>query len=103
MERNRKKILEVKKLEIISNEKELENFRKRLEAKYRDPYRKCKINGETVQKMSCMFCPYGHLLSCHYPYTCGQVGCYNEKGEKVKTVETNQDGQFVDWEGNIID
>ncbi|MFQ6076935.1 MAG: hypothetical protein ACE5Z5_12545 [Candidatus Bathyarchaeia archaeon] len=25
--------------------------------------------------MACMFCPYGHMLECHYPMTCEEAQC----------------------------
>lgn len=24
---------------------------------------------------SCIFCPYGHMLECHYPMTCREAHC----------------------------
>ncbi len=33
----------------------------------------CPRHGPTP--MSCMFCVYGHMLECHYPYTCDEVEC----------------------------
>lgn len=27
----------------------------------------------------CMFCPYGHMLECHYPQTCEQAECSHYK------------------------
>lgn len=31
--------------------------------------------------MNCMFCPYGHLLECHYPSTCDEVECSHYEAE----------------------
>ena len=28
-----------------------------------------------VNPMACMFCPYGHLSECHYPFTCDEIDC----------------------------
>lgn len=25
--------------------------------------------------MACMFCPYGHMLECHFPLTCEEAEC----------------------------
>lgn len=25
--------------------------------------------------MAQMFCPYGHMTECHYPYTCDEAEC----------------------------
>lgn len=25
--------------------------------------------------LACMFCPYGHILECHYPLTCSEAKC----------------------------
>ena len=32
-------------------------------------------NGEKVPPMRCMFCPYGHMTSCHHPFTCDEAKC----------------------------
>lgn len=39
----------------------------------------CPADG--LNPMACMFCPYGHLLECHYPYTCEEVECSHYKAE----------------------
>lgn len=31
--------------------------------------------------MACMFCPYGHLTECHYPYTCQEAQCSHYQTE----------------------
>jgi hypothetical protein len=33
----------------------------------------CPAGG--VSPMDCMFCRYGHMLECHFPYTCEEVEC----------------------------
>lgn len=37
-----------------------------------------------ISPMGCMFCPYGHMLECHYPYTCEEAQCshYQEEAEQ---------------------
>lgn len=35
--------------------------------------RECRMGGLTP--MACMFCPYGHMTECHYPYTCDEAEC----------------------------
>lgn len=25
--------------------------------------------------IGCTFCPYGHMLECHHPYTCEEIKC----------------------------
>lgn len=31
--------------------------------------------------MACMFCPYGHMLECHHPYTCEEAECSHYRAE----------------------
>lgn len=31
--------------------------------------------------MACMFCPYGHMLECHYPLTCEEAECSHYQAE----------------------
>lgn len=40
----------------------------------------CPIHA--VNTMACMFCPWGHMLHCHYPFTCEEADCghYEEEG-----------------------
>ena len=33
----------------------------------------CPAGG--LNQMACMFCQYGHMLECHFPYTCEEVEC----------------------------
>ena len=33
----------------------------------------CELGARS--SMACMFCSYGHMLECHYPYTCEEVRC----------------------------
>jgi hypothetical protein len=37
-----------------------------------------------ISPVSCMFCPYGHMLECHYPFTCDEAECshYQEEMEE---------------------
>ncbi len=32
--------------------------------------------------MAPMFCPYGHMLECHYPMTCEEAQCEHFKREE---------------------
>lgn len=32
-----------------------------------------------IYPMACMFCPFGHMLECHHPYTCEEVECSHYK------------------------
>lgn len=34
-----------------------------------------------VNPMACMFCPYGHMLECHYPLTCDEAECSHYQRE----------------------
>ena len=31
--------------------------------------------------MACMVCPFGHMLDCHYPYTCEEAECSHYQTE----------------------
>lgn len=31
--------------------------------------------------MACMFCPYGHMMECHYPHTCEEAECSHYQRE----------------------
>jgi hypothetical protein len=34
-------------------------------------YESCpKFDNQPVSPMNCFMCPFGHLLHCHFPYTC---------------------------------
>jgi hypothetical protein len=35
----------------------------------------CKMIETDVPRARCMFCPYGHMLTCHYPLTCAEAEC----------------------------
>lgn len=44
--------------------------------------------------MAAFFCPYGHMLECHFPYGCSQAACshlegYDFSAEEVKALEAN--------------
>ncbi len=30
---------------------------------------------DVVSPIACTFCPYGHMLDCHYPNTCEEAEC----------------------------
>lgn len=30
---------------------------------------------KAVNPIACMFCPYGHMLECHWPMTCADAEC----------------------------
>jgi hypothetical protein len=32
---------------------------------------------------ACTFCPYGHMLECHYPYTCEEARCSHYLDEEA--------------------
>ncbi len=34
-----------------------------------------------LNPMACMFCPYDHMLECHYPYTCEEAECSHYEQE----------------------
>lgn len=54
----------------LTEEKALELAKKTM------PYLSCPANNnEKVPPMRCMFCPYGHMLDCHYPFTCDEAEC----------------------------
>ena len=35
----------------------------------------CPMNANNIHPLSCMFCPTGHLLECHFPDTCEKAQC----------------------------
>nr|BDI55014.1 MAG: hypothetical protein [uncultured archaeon] len=39
------------------------------------------IKANTPNIMKCMFCSFGHMTECHYPYTCNSEYCnrYEDK------------------------
>jgi hypothetical protein len=39
----------------------------------------CEAGG--LNPMACMFCPYGHMLECHWPYTCEEAECSHYQQE----------------------
>lgn len=41
----------------------------------------CPILGFDVHRARCMFCSYGHMLECHYPFTCDEAECDHYKSE----------------------
>ncbi len=44
----------------------------------------CEMVKEEISNlMKCMFCPYGHITECHYPYNCNSEFCnhYPEEDE----------------------
>jgi hypothetical protein len=34
-----------------------------------------------VSPIACMFCPCGHMLECHHPFTCEEVECSHYQQE----------------------
>jgi len=44
----------------------------------------CPVGG--LNALACMFCPFGHMLECHYPYTCEHVECshYQQEVESAR-------------------
>lgn len=46
----------------------------------------CETGG--LNPMACMFCPYGHVLECHYPYNCEKVKC----SHYLQEMETEEPG-----------
>jgi hypothetical protein len=34
-----------------------------------------------ISPVSCMFCSFGHMLDCHYPYTCEEANCSHYQAE----------------------
>jgi len=39
----------------------------------------CPLGG--ANPMACMFCSYGHMTECHYPYTCEEAECSHYQQE----------------------
>lgn len=49
--------------------------------------RECPIVGAKVPVIRCTFCPYGHMLECHYPNTCEEAECSHWETEIENEVE----------------
>lgn len=47
--------------------------------------------------VAAMFCPYGHMLECHYPMTCEEAECEHYKRDIEAEMEQG-DPTEVDWE-----
>lgn len=51
-------------------------------------------NGEcptdALSPMACNFCPYGHMLDCHYPQTCEEAKCSHYQQEMEAEVDDSQ-------------
>jgi len=45
------------------------------------PYVMCPMIETNVPRVRCMFCSYGHMLECHYPYTCDEAECDHYRQE----------------------
>jgi len=44
----------------------------------------CEMQKQKITNlMACNFCPYGHMMECHYPYICDSEYCnhYNYGGD----------------------
>lgn len=39
----------------------------------------CEIGA--LSPMACMFCQFGHMLECHYPFNCEQAECSHYQQE----------------------
>ena len=39
----------------------------------------CPLGGTNA--MACMFCQFGHMTHCHYPYTCEDANCSHYQAE----------------------
>jgi hypothetical protein len=40
------------------------------------PWLSCPAkNNARMTPMACMFCPYGHMTECHFPYYCEDANC----------------------------
>lgn len=50
---------------------------------------KCPVNA--TSPIACMFCPYGHMLECHYPKTCAEAVCSHYQAETTP-FDPDQDG-----------
>ena len=76
----------------LTEEKALELAKKTM------PYLSCLANnGEKVPPMRCMFCPYGHMLDCHHPFTCDEAEC-SHYSEDIEDDEDYFDQDNDDYE-----
>lgn len=61
----------------------------------------CPLGGDNP--MACMFCPYGHMMQCHYPLTCEEAECSHYQAELAaegEIVELDEDQASLFKEGN---
>ena len=90
---------EIAKMKAVNEEMKakMNTVKEEMEAKIRaeisKPNRFCKDKQTEIPKMGCMFCCYGHMISCHFPYTCSQAGCYDENNNKT-AIATNEEGEL---------
>jgi len=57
-------------------------------------------NGECLtgatNPMACTFCPYGHMLECHYPLSCEEAKCSHY--QEMEAGETETDTEQLLWD-----
>ena len=55
----------------------------------------CEMLGFDVPRARCMFCSYGHMLECHYPFTCDEAECshYQQEMEEYG-IDEIEEGEF---------
>ncbi len=69
-------ILEEFSLELLKQAPDLPKEKAIEMAKKSMPWLSCPVrNNMRMTPMACIFCPYGHMCECHFPYTCEEVDC----------------------------
>ena len=69
-------ILEAFCLELLKQAPDLPKEKALEMAKKSMPWLSCPARDNArMTPMTCMFCPYGHMTECHFPYTCEEANC----------------------------
>lgn len=62
----------------------------------------CKMIGEEVLRIRCMFCSFGHMLECHYPLTCEEAECDHYRQEMEAEGDIGDDDWPEDPRGDVV-
>ena len=69
-------ILEEFSLELLKQAPDLPKEKALEMAKKSMPWLSCPARENArMTPFACMMCPYGHMTSCHFPYTCEEADC----------------------------
>lgn len=59
------------------------------------PYVYCEMVEEDVPRIRCMFCGFGHMLECHYPFTCEEAECAHYRAEVEAEDSYDDDDSYL--------